>query len=744
MSSIIFDKEAEQFEEALPIGNGRLGAMVYGRVEKDLLQLNEDSIWYGGPMNRINPEAKKHLNEVRELIFQGAIPEAEEMLRYCFSGTPYAMRPYQSLGECQIEEKEKGEVTNYKRELSLDTATAFVRYQKKGVTYTRTYFCSAPEQVIAVEFTSSQQGKLSFDVLLSRKRFYDGVKNDGKNTIFLYGNLGKGGLDFSLACRAETQDGTVTCIGAHLVVRNATRVWLYLAAASTFREKCPEKYLIHLFDEAVKKGFSVLKAEHEKEYQSYYNRVNLTLKEDLQKKDWTTDQRLQAVKEGETDTGLVKLYFDYGRYLLLSSSRPGSLPANLQGIWNDRMEPAWDSKYTININIEMNYWPAEPCNLSECHEPLFTLLRRIMESGKKTAREMYGCRGFVAHHNVDIWADTAPQDIYIPATYWVMGGAWLCTHLWMHYEYTMDREFLVSVYEIIEQAVLFFEDFLVKKEGLFLICPSVSPENTYIMKNGIQGRVCVSSTMDNEIVRQLLEIYLKSSEILEKQGEIQKKAEEILQHLPDMKIGKHGQIMEWMEDYDELEPGHRHVSQLYALHPGNRITVDQTPELAEAARKTLERRIAHGGGYTGWSCAWLIHFYARLWDGEKAWELLQKLLRSSTYPNLMDNHPGKQGSVFQIDGNFGGCSAILEMLVQSNEERVVLLPACPVEMEEGELEGIRLKGNAFLQMKWKQGKVIYAQISAKSDWNRRVIWNGQEKEVFLNAGESCLLEGLLM
>lgn len=738
MGRLFFKSAADCFEEALPIGNGRLGAMVYGGTEKELLQLNEDTIWYGGPMNRVNPEARKNLDTVRKLIFNGRIPEAEELLRYCFSGTPATMRPYQSLGECRIQTNETGEAADYERELSLNEAVAKVCYRREGVTYNRTYFCSQPAQVIAVEFAADSKKAVSFDVLLTRKRFYDSVEGDKKDTVCLRGNLG-GGSDFALACKVSVDGGTVQCLGEHLVVRNADRAWIYLAAASTYREENPEEYVRSILEQAVRRGFERLKKEHIEDYQALYGRVSLELQSDNEKEKLTTDRRLEAVKEGETDNGLVKLYFDYGRYLLLSSSRPGSLPANLQGIWNDQMEPSWDSKYTININTEMNYWPAEPCNLSECHEPLFEHLRRVMESGQKTAREMYGCRGFVAHHNVDIWADTAPQDIYIPATYWVMGGAWLCTHLWMHYEYTLDLDFLAGIYDILEQAVLFFEDFLVERGGVYLICPSVSPENTYIMENGVMGRVCASSTMDNEILKDLLDSYEKASDLLGKQSEIRTRAREIREHLPEMKIGKHGQIMEWMDDYDEKEPGHRHVSQLYALHPGNRITVDGTPELAEAARRTLERRVSHGGGYTGWSCAWLINFYARLWDGERAWDMLCKLLRGSTYPNLMDNHPKKVGSVFQIDGNFGGCAAILEMFVQSDGKRVALLPACPAALGNGRLRGVRVKGNAFLDMEWENGKVTCARLRAERPFKCKVLWNGEQKEVILEEGQTCEL-----
>lgn len=737
MSRLFYLQEALCWGQALPLGNGRLGAMVYGGVDTEHLQLNEDTIWYGGPMDRINPDAKENLGMVRDLIFAGRIPEAEELLRYAFTGTPQSERPYQSLGDCTIRfQKDAEPPEDYRRELNLEEAAVKVSFRRGNCQYVRDYFVSAPAQTAVVHMGASREGALSFDVLLTRERFYDSVEKAGPDTVLLKGNLGKGGSDFCLGVKVCVKGGTVKCLGEHVIVRNATEAVLLLAAGSTFRYEDPGEYVLDQLTRAAAMGFDSLYQSHVEDYRALYGRVALTLPEDSSLSELPTDVRLARVKQGGKDTGLARIYFDMARYLFISCSRPGSLPANLQGIWNDQMRPPWDSKYTININTEMNYWPVEALNLPECHEPLFGLLRRVMENGRETARRMYGCRGFVAHHNVDIWGDSAPQDIWIPGSYWVMGGAWLCTHLWKHYEYTLDGDWLASVYDILEQAVLFFVDFLVEKDGKLLICPSVSPENTYRLPDGTQGSVCAGSTMDNSILRELLTDFLKASEVLGRQGELTGQAADILERIPDMQVGRYGQIVEWLEDYEEVEPGHRHISQLYALYPGSQITPEDTPELARAARCTLQRRLSHGGGHTGWSCAWLMMFYACLEEGEQAGKMFHKLLADSTSEVLLDTHPGKNGDIFQIDGNMGACAAILRMLVQDNERRVKLLPACPDEWNQGSLKGVKLNGAALLDMIWKEGRVTECVITALKDFSRTVVWNGQEKLVSLKKGEN--------
>jgi alpha-L-fucosidase 2 len=393
------------------------------------------------------------------------------------------------------------------------------------------------------------------------------------------------------------------------------------------------------------------------------------------------------------------------------------------------MQPAWDSKFTININTEMNYWLAETCSLPECHLPLFEHLKRMWKQGKYVADKMYGCHGFVAHHNTDLWGDCAPQDIYIPATYWVMGGAWLCTHIWNHFSYTNDKDFLREMYPILKDAVLFFDDYLIEVNRELVTCPSVSPENTYIMPRGVKGCICYGSSMDIQILRDLFEGYIKASKELDIYDEIVEKTKEIINKLPKIKIGKYGQIMEWQEDYDEAEPGHRHISQLYALHPSHQISIDETPELAVAAAKTLERRLSYSGGHTGWSRAWIVNLYARLHDGDNALKNLNELWDKSTFENLMDNHPFRGGYVFQIDGNFGATAAIAEMLVQSYEDKVVILPALPKQWENGKVAGLTIYGGAKIDIEWKNGELLTYSIYSDRDRVLSIIYRGQEKRI---------------
>lgn len=748
MGTVEFKSAAADWSEALPIGNGRLGAMVFGNVDKERVQLNEDTMWYGGPMNRINPDANQNLEKVRRLIAEGSILEAEELLRYAFTGTPLGMRMYQTGGDftLRIQENETN-VTDYHRSLSLDEAVVRVDYCQNGITYHREYFASVQTQTIVIAIWADQKGAVNVDGAITRNKMYDCVQPMSDNMVMLKGNLGKGGLDFALGCSVIAEGGTACRIGENLVVRNADRAIFYLAEATTFADywkdfresgylceltseqkvarvvaeqqwqKWLEEKIIHTLQEAQKLSYEELLSNHIEDHKSYFDRVKLQLDEE------------------DKEQAFIKNYFDFGRYLMICGSRPGSMPLNLQGIWNDKIQPPWDSKYTVNINTEMNYWPVESCNLPEFHEPLFELLRRAMERGRKTAKEMYGCRGFVIHHNTDLWGDTAPQDIWLPGTYWVLGGAWLSTHIWKHFEYTQDVTWLREHYDILEEAVLFMEDFVTKQDDTYVISPSVSPENTYIMENGTMGRVCRNATMDVMILRELLEDYLMASGLLQIKNDMVEKAKEILHGLPETKIGKHGQIMEWEKDYDEKDPGHRHISHLYALWPGRDIIPDKTPELAKAAEVTLERRLSNGGGYTGWSCAWLICFYAKLWDGENAYKMLQKLLAESTFPNLMDNHPGKNGSVFQIDGNMGACAAIIEMLVQSESDRVILLPACPKEWKSGKLTGIKVKGNASMDIEWAEGELVFCRIHALCDWEKEIQYQGKAERISLKQGE---------
>lgn len=710
MSRLWYKQPAKEWEEALPLGNGRMGAMVFGEPQQERIQVNEESMWYGGRTNRVNPDAKKYLPKIRELIFDGRIKEAEKLMKQALSGCPDSMHPYQTLGDLYFEFEGIDEVIDYQRELDLEQSVYHQRFYSGDTLYKREMFLSKPDDVMVMHFTAEGKGKLNFSVIMRREKDFDGVRKAGTRGICLFGNLGKGGFDFSMTLIAEPKDGTVQVIGEHLIVEDATDVTLYFCADTTYHvlPVILDPSILQRIQDAEKRGFHELKNRHIKDYRELYGRVDFELEGTEGFDEFPTDMRIRSAMDGEVDTGLAKLYFDYGRYLLISCSREGGLPATLQGLWNKDLAPAWDSKYTININTEMNYWPAESCNLSECHMPLFDLIEQLVISGRQTADMMYGCRGFVCHHNTDIYGDTAPQDMWIAGSYWVMGAAWLCTHQWTHFEYTQDMDFLRRAFPVMREAALFFLDFLVEHDGYLVTCPSVSPENTFILPNGEQGANTYGVTMDNQILRDLFTQCIDAADLLGVDDELNARIKEARAKLLPTRIGAKGNIMEWPEEYEELEPGHRHISHLYGLYPSSQITMDGTPELAKAAEVTLERRLAAGGGHTGWSCAWIINHYARLWNGEKAYENLEKLFRNSTYLNLFDKHPP-----FQIDGNFGVTAGIAEMLIQSNADRVVLLPALPKVWDTGHINGICIRGGAVADLSWEKGQLLRCSITAK-------------------------------
>lgn len=776
MEKLWYQKPADEWEEALPLGNGRLGAMVFGQIQKEQIQVNEESIWYGKRRERINPDAKENLPKIREYIRNGQIQKAQKLMSLAMTGCPYGERMYQTLGEISIEmdlPEEKIEKdadsdanTNYYRELDLSKAVCYVqhtceKFKCKTMKIERTYFISHPDDCMIVHMKASG-GQLSFVAKLDRDKYFDSVGKCDDHTIFLSGNLGKDAPEFAMCLRAKVVGGSVKTIGQRLLVEKADEVILYFGADSTFhyseaevkewtdpQQKLVEKLIAHL-DLVMEKDYEKVLLAHIQDYQSLYNRVSLQLKEENSIEALATDERLLRVKDGCEDIGLSKLLFDYGRYLLISCSRPGTLPANLQGIWNKELCPAWDSKYTININTEMNYWPAEICALSECHQPLFDHLERMRIHGRKVAREMYGCRGFVAHHNTDIYADCAPQDNCMSSTFWVMGAAWLCTHLWTHYAYTKDQDFLLKAYPIMAEAALFFLDYMEEKNGYLVTNPSSSPENTYIMPNGESGCVCIGSAMDMEILRDLFTECCEAAKILKEKintcvipsvtnvSLLKGQIEEALKKIPPIRIDSTGRIMEWMEEYEEKELGHRHMSHLYALYPSDQISVDQTPELAEAAKKTLKTRLSHGGGHTGWSRAWIINFYAKLRDAESAAENIRLMLTNSTYPNLFDRHPP-----FQIDGNFGVTAAIAQMLVQSGENEIILLPSLPRQWADGSVKGLRVVGNASVDLAWKDGKLVEFAIYADSEYNGTLVYGKKKSLIYIEKGKSIQVNGQL-
>ena len=736
---------AQRWEEALPCGNGRLGCMVFGQTGKERIQLNEESLWSGPPMDRLNPDSKAALPEVRRLLREGRVPEAEQLAVKALSGVPDNARAYQTLGDLLLDfEDMPASVQDYRRALDLDRGVQRVTFTAGGTAFTREIFCSAPDNVLVLRLQARGPARLHFRCRLTRPAGLDKVGRTGSDTIWMSGSTGNGGVTYCAMLTAARCDGTVGVMGEFLTVTGAADVVLLLTAATGFSSPDPHAACGDVLEKARGMGFAALEKRHLADYQPLYTAMTLQLG-DGSRDDLPTDQRLLAYADGTPDPGLEGLYFAYGRYLLLCSSRPGTLPANLQGIWNQELAPPWGSRYTININIEMNYWPAAPCGLAPCEEPLFDLLARLDAdgTGRRTAREMYGCRGFTAHHNTDLYADTAPQDQYIPASYWVMGTAWACTHIWRHYTYTRDRRMLERYYFILEDAVTFFADFLQDDaDGYAATSPSVSPENTYILPDGTHGCLCIGPTMDNQILRELFDGFLKASRELGRDNGLVRDIAALRGRLRPTTVGPDGRLLEWSRPYGEAEPGHRHISHLYGLYPGQEIT-PATPGLFDAARKTLETRLSYGGGHTGWSRAWIIGLWARLKEGEKAHDNLQLLLKHSTFPNLMDNHPWRGGFTFQIDGNFGAAAAMAEMLVRSAEGEAELLPALPAAWAEGRVHGLRLRGNAGLSMAWQDGALQEAVITADSPLELTLRLGPHARAIRLNAGESIRLNGVL-
>jgi len=736
-----YRQPAREWTEALPVGNGRLGAMVFGGTAHERLQLNEDTLWNGGPYDPVNPHARATLPEVRRLIFAGKWAEAEALANKEVMATPLKEMAYQPVGDLLIDMVGLPDaVTAYHRELDLDSAIALTRFTAGGATFTREVLVSPVEQVIAVRLSADRPGAISCDIALRSPQPEGVTRWDGRDLVLTGRNAPQdgiaGALRFEARLAAVVAGGQLHGGDARLSVRAANTVTLLLAIATSYRRfddtgGDPAAISRRQLASARGKSFARIAADSAQAHRALFGRVSLDLGH-TPAADRPTDERI-ATSATSDDPALAALYFDYGRYLLISSSRPGTQPANLQGIWNDSTKPPWESKYTININTEMNYWPAEPTALAECTQPLIDMVRDLAVTGARTAREMYGARGWVAHHNTDLWRATAPID-GAQWGLWPTGGAWLCMHLWYRYDYGRDAAYLTSVYPLMAGACRFFLDVLQTdpRTGFLVTNPSLSPENVH--PHG--ASLCAGPTMDMQILRDLFGHTMEAAAILRTDTAFVNELRTARDRLAPNRIGAQGQLQEWQFDWDAQapEPHHRHVSHLYGLFPSDQIDLDATPGLAAAARKSLELR---GDESTGWATAWRANLWARLRDGEHAHRILAFLLGPErTYPNMFDAHPP-----FQIDGNFGGARAIGEMLMQARGESVRLLPALPRAWPTGSVNGLRAPARTAVDLAWRSGALVEATLTSDLAGERTVHLADRSVIVRLEPGRPARLRG---
>ena len=746
-----YDEPASVWVEALPVGNGRMGAMIFGSPSREHLQLNEETIWSGGPWTGEHRDVSVAIDSIRALVFNGQYRRAQELAeREVYHKSSHGMA-YQPLGDLYIDFPGHEDFSDYNRELDISRAVSTTSYSVGNVRYIRETFASLADDAIIMHISASGRKNLDFSVSMSSPQRSEVTVENGE--IILRGVSGdmegvEGKVRFTSRVRVVTGDGDFMSDGSSLRVSGADEAYIYITAATSFVDWTdvsadPDSGSSEYMYSVISKNYADLRSAHVEAYRKLFDRVTLDLGV-TEAASAPTDERLRDFAS-VSDPQLVELYFQFGRYLLISSSQPGGQPANLQGIWNDSMYPPWDSKYTTNINAQMNYWPAEVTNLSELHEPLLTMIREVAQSGARTASEMYGCRGWVLHHNTDVWRITYPVDA---AAYgmWPTGGAWMCRHLWEHYLYTADKDFLAESYPLMKGAALFLLDYMVPEpeHGWIVTVPSMSPENEF-MNDGGAVRVCAGPTMDVQMISELFSNVISASGILGVDDRAFTDSLSVaLAKLPPMQIGRHGQLQEWLHDWDRPDDHHRHVSHLYGLFPGCQISRDRTPELFEAARRSLDFR---GDPATGWSMGWKVCLWARLLDGNRAYKLITDQLtptlstdvygRGGTYPNLFDAHPP-----FQIDGNFGCTAGIAEMLLQSHDGVLHVLPALPDRWPDGKVTGLVARGGYVVDIEWKDCMVTDMKIYSRSGGCIKVRCNGREHDLETRSGKEYTLNDI--